>query len=73
LPVGATPPVKVAPAFTNDNSPCVLPDGSIASLWLNRPGGTGVHELKVMKPDGSSFFMLVINQDVADIGLGCGD
>ena len=73
LPVGATTPVKVAPAFTNDNSPCVLPDGSIAGLWLNRPGGSGDHELKVMKSDGSSYFMLVTGADVLDIGLGCGN
>ena len=73
LPVGATTPVKVAPAFTNDNSPCVLPDGSIAGLWLNRPGGFGDHELKVMKSDGSSYYMLVTGVDVLDIGLGCGN
>ena len=73
LPVGATTPVKVAPAFTNDNSPCVLPDGSIAGLWLNRPGGSGDHELKVMKSDGSSYFMLVTGADVLNIGLGCGN
>jgi len=41
--------------------------------WLNRPGGSGDHELKVMKPDGSSYFMLVTGADVADIGLGCGN
>jgi len=70
---GATTPVKIPSTLTNDNSPCVLPDGSIASLWLNRPGGSGVHELKVMKPDGSSYFMLVTNADVDDIGLGCGN
>jgi len=45
--------------YTNDNSPCVLPDGRIASLWLNRPQNpSGVHELKII--------------DVFDIGLGCG-
>ena len=70
---GATTPVKIPSTLTNDNSPCVLPDGSIASLWLNRPGGSGVHELKIMKPDGSSYFMLVTDADVEDIGLGCGN
>ncbi len=70
---GATTPVKISSSFTNDNSPCVLPGGNIASLWLNRPGGAGDHELKVMKPDGSSYFMLVTGADVADIGLGCGN
>ncbi len=70
---GATAPVKIQSTLTNDNSPCVLPDGSMASLWLNRPGSSGVHELKVMKPDGSSYFMLLTDTDVADIGLGCGN
>lgn len=70
---GATTPVKIPSALTNDNSPCVLPDGSIASLWLNRPGGAGDHELKVMKSDDSSYFMLVTGADVEDIGLGCGN
>ena len=73
LPDGATEPVKITNNFNNDNSPCVLPDSSIASLWLNRPGGSGVHELKVMTADGSSYFMSVTGVDVADIGLGCGD
>jgi len=73
LPNGATEPVKITNDFNNDNSPCVLPDGSIASLWLNRPGGLGYHELKVMSADGSSYFMSVIDVDVWDIGLGCGN
>ncbi|MBN1564565.1 MAG: right-handed parallel beta-helix repeat-containing protein [Anaerolineae bacterium] len=59
--------------FTNDNSPCLLPDDRIASLWLNRPGNDpGYHELKVMEPDGSDYFMLVTDSDVLDTGLGCG-
>lgn len=66
-------PVKISSNFTNDNSPCVLPDGNIVSLWLNRPGGSGDHELKVMEQDGGSYFMLVTGADVADIGLGCGN
>ncbi|MBF0469710.1 MAG: hypothetical protein HQK61_12630, partial [Desulfamplus sp.] len=36
----------VNPEFNNDNSPCVLGNGNIASLWLNREGGNGIHELK---------------------------
>jgi hypothetical protein len=71
LPAGASEPDKVGD-FNNDNSPCVLPDGSIASLWLNRSGGLGYHEIKVMSADGSSHFMSVIDVDVWDIGLGCG-
>lgn len=64
--------VRVAPTFTNDNSPCALPDGRVASLWLERPGNPmGNHELKVMTTDGD-YFMLVTGVDVTDIGLGCG-
>ena len=72
LPAGAAEPVKITNVFNNDNSPCVLPDGRIASLWLNRPGGSGEHELKVMSSDGSDYFMLLPDIDVADIGIGCG-
>jgi hypothetical protein len=73
LPVDAALPVTLGPEFNNDNSPCVLPDGRIVSLWLNRPGNDpGFHEIKVMGPDGRTYFMVVIDVDVADIGLGCG-
>lgn len=58
--------------FTNDNSPAVLPDGRIVSLWLGRAGGTGLHEIKVMSPDGSVFIMPLINQEPQDIGYGAG-
>lgn len=58
--------------FGNDNTPCVLPDGRIASLWLQRPGGPSYHELKIMNGDGSNDFMLVINLDIIDDGLTCG-
>ncbi|MFZ6028872.1 MAG: hypothetical protein ACOYYS_14245 [Chloroflexota bacterium] len=56
----------------NDNSPCVLPNGSIVSLWLDRPGSHGIHEIKVARADGSQWEMLLTGQDVLDIGLGCG-
>jgi len=69
---GAGTPEKISSDYGNDNSPCALPDGRIASLWLNRPGGTGVHELKVMSEDGLSYDMLLIDTDVFDVGLGCG-
>lgn len=73
LPPTGEEPSPIRPDLTNDNSPCVLPDGSIASLWLNRPENPqGVHELKVMSADGTSYFMAVVDADVADIGLGCG-
>jgi hypothetical protein len=63
---------QVAGTFTNDNSPCALPDGRVASLWLERPGNPmGYHELKVMTTSGD-YTMLVTGVDVTDIGLGCG-
>jgi len=64
----------INPSYTNDNSPCVLPDGRIASLWLNRPGNPeGYHEIKLMDEDGGNGFMLVTNPvDVHDVGIGCG-
>ena len=55
----------------NDNSPCVLPDGRIVSLWLERPGGAGVHELKLMEP-GGAHTMLLVDEDVIDNIIGCG-
>ncbi len=73
LPIGATEPVRVTTQFGNDNSPCVLPDGRIASLWLDRPGGAGDHEIKVMASDGSSYIMVLPRVDVADVGIGCGE
>jgi hypothetical protein len=57
--------------FNNDNDPCVLPDGRIASLWLERPGGGGRHEIKVMSADGRQYLMALTGADVADIGIGC--
>jgi hypothetical protein len=70
---GIKTPVKVAPQFDNDRSPCVLPGGPIASLWRGRPGNTShMHELKVMSRGGDSFVMVLSGQDVQDAGLGCG-
>lgn len=57
-------------SFTDDNSPCVLPDGRIVSLWMGRPGSGG-HELKIMNADGSGADMLLIDVDVEDVGIGC--
>jgi hypothetical protein len=73
LPAGAAEPIRITAEFGNDNSPCVLPDGRIASLWLDRPGGAGEHEIKVMSADGSSDIMLLADVDVFDVGLGCGE
>ena len=71
LPQGASEPIRVTDSFGNDNSPCVLPDGRIVSLWLGRPDGNSVHELKVMSPEGSKFFIVLPDVDIADIGMGC--
>jgi hypothetical protein len=58
---------------TNDNSPCALPDGRVASLWLGRSGNPqGLHELKVMTTAGDSD-MVITGVDIADIGIGCGE
>lgn len=73
LPLAAAEPVKVNADFDNDNSPCVLPDGRIVSLWLLRPGGSGFHEIKIMGPDGGSHIMVLTDVDVFDTGLGCGE
>jgi hypothetical protein len=60
-------------SVNNDNSPCVLPDGRVVSLWLDRPGNSsGAHELRVVNADGSNPLMLVTGQDISDIGIGCG-
>lgn len=72
LALDGTEPVLINSAYSNDNSPCVLPDGRIVSLWLERPEGEGYHELKIMNADGSNATMLVIDVDIFDVGLGCG-
>ncbi len=69
----AEEPVLLTDQFGNDNSPCVLPDGRIVSLWLNREGGAGYHEIKVMNPDNpADYYMALLDVDVLDIGIGCG-
>jgi hypothetical protein len=66
-------PVRVGPAFANDNSPCVLPDGRVVSLWLGRPDGGGLYEIKAMPLGGqSSYEMILTGVDVFNIGIGCG-
>ncbi|MCU0691152.1 MAG: hypothetical protein MUF54_07120 [Polyangiaceae bacterium] len=59
--------VRVSPEQCNDNTPCVLPDGRIASLWLPRKG----HEVKVFDPLTATFFMLTPGRDVTDFTLSC--
>lgn len=73
LPASGQNLYRPSDAFGNDNSPCVLSDGRIVSLWLNREGNDpGYHEIKVMAADGASFYMGLMGIDVADVGLGCG-
>jgi hypothetical protein len=58
--------------FDNDNSPCLLPDGSIVSLWHGRQGNNdGLAELKVQSPDSPIYEMLIIDSDVTDSGIQC--
>jgi hypothetical protein len=72
LPRNGHRPVRVS-RLHDDNSPCVLPDGRIASLYLDRPGNRdGVHELRIAGATGSSGREILTGQDVADIGIGCG-
>lgn len=62
-----------AHVFANDNSPCVLPNGNIASLWLGRPGNElSLHELKIMMPGAKAYFVLIPGQEVFDGGHFCG-
>jgi hypothetical protein len=67
-----TPPSTIAPVtpstIGDDNSPCVLPDGRIASLWLPNSN----HELKVMNADGSNGTVVEADVDVEDVGTSCG-
>jgi hypothetical protein len=72
LRAGNSTPERVIPEHSNDNSPCALPGGSVASLWLSREGNdAGVHELKITGADGSSFFVLTPGVDISDVGMSC--
>ena len=70
---GSGDPSVINPAYGNDNSPTVLPDGRVVSLWLGREGGPGYHELKIMNADGGGDRMLLINVDISDTGIGSGE
>ncbi len=60
--------------YSNDNSPCVLPDGSVASLWLERDGNSeDAHELKIMGADGQNVSVILPGVNVFDVGLSCSD
>ena len=69
---GSTQPVRLS-GVNNENSPSVLPDGRIVTLWLNRPGNrNGFHELTVRSTDGTFLFTLLPETDVQDIGISAG-
>lgn len=70
MPAGGTP-VPINSSYGNDGTPCVLPNGDIASYWLGRPEGSGDYELKIMPADGSSHEMAVTS-NVENMGIGCG-
>lgn len=72
LPPGAAEPVRIRSDRNNDNSPCVLPDGRVASLWLDRPGGNGVHEIELKSLDGATAEVILPGEDVLDAVVGCG-
>ena len=69
---GAAEPVRIRSDRNNDNSPCVLPDGRVASLWLDRPGGNGVHEIELKSLDGATAEVILPGEDVLDAVVGCG-
>lgn len=73
LPKGGGVPVPVQPS-DNAVSPCGLPDGRYAVLWLAGPGNTrGDHELAIHTRGAPAPIVLTPGVDVTDIGIGCGD
>lgn len=72
LPPGAAEPVRIRSDRNNDNSPCVLPDGRVASLWLDRPEGNGLHEIELKSLDGTTAEVILPGEDVLDAAVGCG-
>jgi hypothetical protein len=71
LPSGASTPEPFG-AFDNAVSPCSLPDGRVALLWLGGNEG-GRHELVVADADGNNVVEITPGVDVDDIGFGCGE
>ena len=67
----ADAPVLIRDRFRNDNVPCVLPNGYVASLWLDRQYGPGFHELKLMAPDGHEAAVLTPGLDIDGTGISC--
>jgi hypothetical protein len=71
IPAGGGSPTVVASVFKNDNRPCVLPNGSIASQWLSEAVGGDTYLLKVMLPSDRTFVTPTVG-DMAPETLGCG-
>jgi hypothetical protein len=55
----------------SEGSPCVLPDGRVASVWAGRLPQASLHELKVTNADGTNPGVVLEGVDVSDIGIGC--
>jgi hypothetical protein len=71
MPADGGTPSLVAPEVGNDNSPCVLPDGRIISLWIS-PAGPSHHQLALKAADGAPLAADLTGGDVLDVGIGCG-
>jgi hypothetical protein len=72
LPPGDKTPVVVGNVFDNDNAPCVLPNGGIASLWLGDTGSPNTYQIKFMLPSDRTFVVLPAG-DIAPDEIGCSD
>ena len=69
---GASTPELSGSVFKNDNAPCVLPNGSIASLWYSDAAASGGgYALKVMRAEERTFVLLPAGE-VAPDSITCG-
>ncbi len=67
---GSGLPELISAQFNNDNSPCVLPNDCIVSLWPERDGASS-SELKVMDGAGGNFAMVRTEIEVTNTGISC--
>jgi hypothetical protein len=68
MPAGAVAPTRLTAAGqSNDNSPCTFLDGRVASLI-----DTGIHTIRVVRPDGTDPVVVESDTDVLDAGIYCG-
>jgi hypothetical protein len=51
---------------------CALGPALVKTLPKIVQPGSSLHELKIMSPDGKDYWVLMQNQDISDIGIGCG-